>query len=312
MGGKIHAESVEACGSTFTFTLPFGQSKACKPAPISQSSSGSDNPCTPLRILVVDDIPINQLIAIKIIAKSGDHHIESACNGEEALEKWEHGDFDLIFMDVQMPVMDGLQATREIRLREKNRSMRTHISAMTANAMKEDMALCIEAGMDSFISKPIDAEKIYELISKISCTGGPALQNSENVTVRAGTEVITAEEESSPVDLHLQELLDRLDGDESYIRKFLELFIKTAYERISALGDAIAKGDCKAIRLEAHAIKGAASSITAEKIRIIAEKIESAAGESLLTVVEVEYATLQDAVESFKNVADVCMARLNV
>jgi CheY-like chemotaxis protein len=116
-----------------------------------------------LRILLAEDNPVNQRVAMGMLGKMG-HRITLATNGLEALEQWRHGYFDLIFMDVQMPGMNGLQATAQIR-REEAIGVRVPIVAMTASAMSEERDRCLAAGMDDFISKPVSYKVIEEMIT---------------------------------------------------------------------------------------------------------------------------------------------------
>ena len=116
-----------------------------------------------LRILLAEDNLVNQRVAMSMLGKMG-HRITLATNGLEALEQWRHGDFDLIFMDVQMPEMTGLQATMQIR-REEAVDARVPIVAMTASAMSEERDRCLAAGMDDFISKPVSYKVIEEMIT---------------------------------------------------------------------------------------------------------------------------------------------------
>ncbi len=116
-----------------------------------------------MRILLAEDNPVNQKLAELMLTKGG-YHVEVANNGKEAVEKYitSPGDFDLIFMDIQMPEMDGLEATKAIRKREDE----IPIIAMTANAMKGDMEKCLNAGMDDYMTKPIKRDLIFEMIKK--------------------------------------------------------------------------------------------------------------------------------------------------
>ena len=172
MGGSLHVESTPGAGSEFSFTLPFdlqGPEDAIQTPPAANVFKATKE----LSILVVDDLPINQLVAQKTLARTGGHHIECAGNGLEAVEKWAGQDYDLIFMDVQMPVMDGLEATRLIRSREDASRRKVHICAMTANAMKEDRTICEQAGMDFYITKPILTEEVHRIIHLITQAGEP-------------------------------------------------------------------------------------------------------------------------------------------
>ncbi len=120
----------------------------------------------PLRILVAEDNLINQKLAVKLLEKNG-HQVTVAQNGKEAVNELENSSFDLVLMDVQMPEMDGLSATIAIREREQQTGKHIPIIAMTAHAMKEDRQRCLDAGMDSYLSKPVNATQLYHTISEV-------------------------------------------------------------------------------------------------------------------------------------------------
>jgi len=118
-----------------------------------------------LRILLVEDNSFNQMIALRLLGKLG-YQADCAVNGLEVLKVLEHKSYDLILMDIQMPEMDGLEATRQIRLKEKNDGInQVKIVAMTANAMIEDREKCLSVGMDDFISKPVRLEALATILS---------------------------------------------------------------------------------------------------------------------------------------------------
>ena len=168
MGGGIHLASTLGQGSTFEFTLPFkaGSPLHTLPEPciaLAQSTAKAAN-AQGLRVLLVEDHPINQKLATNLIERAG-HHVTLAQNGEEGLHAAMQQHFDLAFMDMQMPVMDGLESTRAIRAYElANHKVRLPIVAMTANAMPSDRHACEEAGMDGFLSKPFKAQELRELL----------------------------------------------------------------------------------------------------------------------------------------------------
>jgi len=130
---------------------------------------GIDKDISPLRILLVEDNTFNQMIALRLLAKLG-YHADCAVNGLEVLATLEHQEYDVILMDLQMPVMDGLEATRRIRLLEKQTQAKNKVKiiAMTANAMAEDREKCMLLGMDDFISKPVRIEYLAEILKNIS------------------------------------------------------------------------------------------------------------------------------------------------
>ena len=120
-----------------------------------------------LHILIAEDNLVNQKLAAKLLEKQG-HTSMIANNGREAVEAWETVAFDAVLMDMQMPVMDGIEATKEIRAKEQKLGKHVTIIAMTANAMTGDRERCLEAGMDEYIPKPVDVLKLAEVLEKIT------------------------------------------------------------------------------------------------------------------------------------------------
>ena len=121
-------------------------------------------PAAVLRVLLAEDNPVNRQLAVRLLEKRG-HHVVVATNGREALEALEKESFDLVFMDVQMPEMDGMEATAVIRENEKGRDCHQTIIALTAHAMKGDRERCLAAGMDGYLSKPIRREELDEILN---------------------------------------------------------------------------------------------------------------------------------------------------
>jgi CheY-like chemotaxis protein len=137
------------------------------PAPANEGAPAS----APLNVLLAEDNPVNVKFALKVLERAG-HQVTVAGNGREAVELWSSKPFDLILMDVQMPEMDGLDATRAIRRAEAGRDGRIPIIAMTANAMAGDREICLDAGMDGYVTKPVKREALFEELSRVMTPGG--------------------------------------------------------------------------------------------------------------------------------------------
>ena len=182
MGGAIWVESTLGRGSSFHFTASFGEGKeAVKTHPVlraqvveHESSVSVTHQTVPkqtkgLRVLLAEDNTVNQKVASRVLQKHG-HHVTLASNGREALAALDQAHFDVVLMDVQMPEMDGFETTAVIRDRERISAAHLPIIAMTAHAMRGDRERCIAAGMDNYISKPLNAPELIELLEKFSAT----------------------------------------------------------------------------------------------------------------------------------------------
>jgi two-component system sensor histidine kinase/response regulator len=210
-----------------------------------------------LRILVAEDNPVNQAVIIRVLQKMG-HTPLLAQNGKEALAFTSAEKFDLVFMDVQMPEMDGLAATAAIREREKNKgTAHLPIFAMTAHAMKGDRELCIGAGMDGYITKPIRFSDIEQTLAGLanppaSPTKPPPKAASWNKT----------------------EALDRIGGDEVLLRDLCRIFLEESPKLLQKLQQAVAAGDSDGVMRAAHSLKGESSYLGAGGTSEAARQLE--------------------------------------
>ena len=178
MGGRIWVESEEGKGSTFHFTAAFKRASvqsSCASigatASASSETTSEDVPVRPLRILVAEDQAVNQKLLVRMLEKRG-HSVALATTGREAVDAAMREAWDIILMDVQMPDMDGLEATAAIRAREAELGGHLPIVAMTAYAMKGDDERCLQAGMDAYISKPVQPQKLFATLARLASKGG--------------------------------------------------------------------------------------------------------------------------------------------
>jgi CheY-like chemotaxis protein len=186
MGGRIWLASDAGQGSTFHFTFPAEMAPAVDFAQVTQPVPlMAQEPLTTgtrLCVLLVEDHPVNQMLATKLIERAG-HHVTLAHNGQEGLDAVIERPFDLIFMDMQMPVMGGLESTRRIRALEAAQGRRhTPIVAMTANAMLADRLACEDAGMDYFIAKPFKAAELRRQLQELAEAGAISPQTGLTLT----------------------------------------------------------------------------------------------------------------------------------
>ena len=204
-----------------------------------------------LRILVAEDNPVNQAVVVRMLEKMG-HTLTIAHNGNQALSMLGSAVFDLVLMDVQMPEMDGLTATRRIRENEKATGSHIPIVAMTAHAMKGDRERCLQAGMDGYITKPLSSHGIEETIADILGTAcvGTGYKAPESASV---PDSIPVRSSASWDPVHA---LAKLDGDESLLRELVQIFLDEAPKQLATLQRAIETGDLETIERTSHSLKG--------------------------------------------------------
>ncbi|MEY2538520.1 MAG: hypothetical protein QOG67_2260 [Verrucomicrobiota bacterium] len=209
-----------------------------------------------LRILVVEDNVINRAVATGLLGKAG-HTLVHASNGREAVEAVRRESFDVILMDIQMPEMDGFQATRAIRKAEEIEGRHTRIVAMTAHAMTGDRDRCLAAGMDDYISKPLRKEELLRAL------GGSSVDTASNKTLTAAATLYSR-----------AQLLDQCDGDEELLGKLVSLFHDDTPGMLETIRLAIGKRDAPELAAGAHKLLSSIGIFGAQKARPLAMQLE--------------------------------------
>jgi CheY-like chemotaxis protein len=223
----------------------------------------------PLRVLLCDDNAINQKVATRLLQQMG-YQPDVAGNGLEALAALDRKTYDMIFMDVQMPEMDGLEATRIIRERQHEKSRYPSydhpivIVAMTASAMPGDRDKCISAGMDDYLAKPVRPEDMRSVVERWASASKVKASTSQTETTTAMAEHGT-EKQRPPVDM--ERLLDFSDGSADNLRELVALYLKQTAEQLEQLAAAAAANSAAEVRRLAHSCAGASS--TCGMIRIV-------------------------------------------
>ncbi|MGA2631914.1 MAG: PAS domain S-box protein, partial [Terriglobia bacterium] len=235
-----------------------------------------------LRVLVAEDNVVNQALVVRLLEKQG-HTVVVARNGKEALAILENsacGEFNCVLMDVQMPEMDGFEATAVIRQKEEASGLHLPIIAMTAHAMKGDRERCLAAGMDAYLSKPIDARQLLATIEGL-------LWNTAKVEIPG---------EAKPLakGIDVDGIIQRFGEDLELLDEVAGLFIKGLPESLVSLRDAIAGGDAARLEKSAHALKGAMSQFTSTGPFETARRLECMGREKRMGDAAGAFATLTD------------------
>jgi two-component system sensor histidine kinase/response regulator len=245
-------------------------------------------------ILLAEDNPVNQMVAMRMLKRMG-HRVAVAANGQEVLDQLDSHLFDLVLMDVQMPVMGGFEATAQIRQREQRTGRHLPIVAMTAHAMKGDRERCLEAGMDDYLAKPIDQatlKAMLELWVTQPLLVAPGLTPVD--TPVAAVAAVAAVEPAKPIAplpcFAADAALASLGGDAELLREILELFLADAPRGLRSLRDAWAVADSFALKLAAHSLKGATGNLRALEAQEALGTLEH-----LASVAEPEEAVLADS-----------------
>jgi two-component system, sensor histidine kinase and response regulator len=223
------------------------------------------------RVLLVEDNAVNQKVAAGLLTRRG-HVVSVAEDGQKALEMLAREPFDVVLMDIQMPVMGGLEATVAIRQRERATGEHVRIVAMTAHALNGDRERCLASGMDGYLSKPIDPDLLFTVVEATHWHAAAAAAST------AGVQTAGAIDEAA--------LRHRLDGDELLLAEVVRMFLEDCPLRLVAIQAAVERRDADAIRTTAHALKGAAGNLGARALYEAASILERIGAESRLDAAE--------------------------
>ncbi len=249
------------------------------------------------RILVAEDNLVNQRVAVRMLERRG-HQVLVAGNGREALETLDREHFDVILMDVQMPLLDGLETTRRIREREQGTGRHIPIIAMTAHAMKGDREQCLAAGMDDYLAKPINTAELYTVIEKHS----PAEGNETGATA-SPQEHPKAMPDKKVFDF--SEVLERVGNDREFLVEIAQLLLNGWPDHQARIRSAVGARDAPALQCAAHALKGALGNFGTGSTFAAAHRLEQLGrdgelGEAAgaLRALEMEFERLRTALQA--------------
>ncbi len=209
------------------------------------------------RVLVAEDSPTNRLIVQKLLERHG-YEVDSAEDGFDAVEAWSRGRYDIVLMDIQMPRMDGLEATQEIRRREQGRGEHIPIVALTAHALRGDRERCIGAGMDEYLTKPL---RIQELLAILGSAG----------------EVHEGPSTESPPVFNSETALELFGNDRELLAGILEAFLKDCPGQLAEIAQGVDDRNAKAVQRHAHKLKGELGNLGADAAYLAASELDRVA-----------------------------------
>jgi CheY-like chemotaxis protein/HPt (histidine-containing phosphotransfer) domain-containing protein len=272
----------------------------------------------PMHLLLADDNVVNQKVALRLFDQMG-YHLDIAADGVEAVEAVERHGYDIIFMDVQMPEMDGLEATRRIRELERATSKRPSIIiAMTASAMLGDREKCIQAGMDDYLAKPVRPEAVRAALERwgpkvCPAPGAPADPSppldGEDPALAAALSVSPVELSAPPVDL--ERLMEMAGPDESSVRELVKLFLLQTSEQLGELRQALAAGSGRDVARIAHKAAGASSTCGMTAIVPALKQLEREGHEGQLGVAASHLQQAEQALDRVREFLDAYLQTLS-
>ncbi len=276
MEGEIGVDSLEGVGSRFWFDLPLSVVADAAPR---EMPAPRPHEQQPRRVLLAEDVEMNQVLVADMLRAHG-HEVVTAANGQEAVERAAREAFDVVLMDVQMPVMDGIEATVRIRQLPPP-ACDVPVLALSANVLAEDMVRYKAAGMNGALTKPIDWPKMFEALARHGGAGRASAAPPANAALPAepaGTSAAREAEMPGPIDQPGFDRLPGLEGMGSDLKaKLAELFMRDTARRLAELRDALQRSDFPSVARLAHAIKGSAANLGARHLAQLCADIETRA-----------------------------------
>jgi CheY-like chemotaxis protein len=261
------------------------------PTAVAAAAAPDATTLPPMRLLLAEDGLVNQTVARRLLEKYG-HSVTVVSDGSEALQALEAATFDVVLMDVQMPVLDGFGATAEIRRRELNTGAHVPIVAMTAHAMKGDRERCLAAGMDGYVSKPIRSRELFGAIAEVLAPGAgknrpdasavitsPTMPETPLPAVDVAADVAHAASElydSAPGPaIDWPTAFEQAAGDRSLVAEMIDVYMEEKPKLLSSIQQAIDAGDEAGLRRAAHTLKGALHHLAADRAAGAAAVLEA-------------------------------------
>lgn len=235
----------------------------------------------PLRVLVAEDNRVNQMFAARLIERQG-HTARVVSNGQLAMDAMRHEVFDVVLMDLGMPVMDGFEAVRELRQLEQQTGRHLPVIAVTASASAFDRDKCLAVGMDDFIGKPVQAADLAAVMARV-------LQDPAQIIADIETPSPVATESNGALACDLTAALKRVGGDLNFLKQLGQLFLDTVPEQLQSLRTAMENHNRKLISDLAHSIKGSVRHFFAASAHDSAQRLEVVSMTGDIAMIEQTY-----------------------
>ena len=303
--GKLYAESLQGVGSAFTIEIPF---ETVAPLQINEEENKGEinkKRFSGTKILVAEDVTINQFL-VKYILTSWDCIVRVVSNGEEVVNALEEEDYDVLLMDIQMPVLDGIKATKIIRKMDSQVKRNVPIIALTANALRDDDKKYRLAGMNGYLTKPFTEAGLFESIDKVLKENQLLnKENVENIDQSNPSPPIKQNDKNYSMIYNLDMLKEMCGGDKSFLTMMIQLFVDTVPEIITQMKTASKAGNWVEVGGLAHKVKPTIDSMGIESLKEVIRDIEmqgksSSNTENIPDKVETVTSTLQECIDQMK------------